>query len=187
MKMRSHGTTLTDWIEGMGANAQFVAFSEVYTALERGILDAGVSGATAGHGLRWYEVADYLVGPFRSFPADFIVINKVAWDKLPADIQQILIEEGAKQELEALRLSPIQNELGLTKNTEAGMEFLPFSPELQAHAYENALIKRMIPNWVKRVGGADKPEVALFNQIIAPIAGIKINPDGSASKVPITK
>jgi TRAP-type C4-dicarboxylate transport system substrate-binding protein len=186
-KVRSHGTTLTDWITGVGGDAQFVAFAEVYVALERGILDAGVSGATAGHGLRWYEVAKYLDGPFRSFPADFIIINKGAWDKLPPDIQQILIEEGAKQELEGLRLAAIQNEEGLSKNTDAGMEFVPFSPELQAYAYENSIIKRMIPNWVKRVGGADKPEVALFNQIIAPLAGVKINPDGSAIKVPITK
>ncbi len=183
VKVRSHGTTLSDWINGMGGDAQFVAFAEVYTALERGILDAGASGATAGHGLRWYEVAKYLVGPFRSFPADFIVFNKGAWEKFPADIQQILIEEGAKQELEGLRLAAIQNELGLSKNVEAGMEHVPFSAEVQAYAYENAIIGRMIPNWVKRAGGVDKPEVKLFNEIIAPIAGVQINPDGTAGKV----
>ncbi len=42
---------------------------------------------------------------------------------------------------------------------------------------------RMIPNWVKRVGGADKQEVQLFNEKVAPIAGVKINPDGSVSRV----
>ena len=36
MKTRSHSTVLGDLIDGMGAEAQFVAFSEVYTALERG-------------------------------------------------------------------------------------------------------------------------------------------------------
>ena len=35
-KVRSHGSALSDWIEGFGAAAQFVAFAEVYTALERG-------------------------------------------------------------------------------------------------------------------------------------------------------
>ena len=62
-KVRSHGSALSDWIEGFGANAQFVAFAEVYTALERGILDCGVTVAFAAHAQRWYEVTDYMVGP----------------------------------------------------------------------------------------------------------------------------
>ena len=55
LKTRSHSQALSDWISGMGGEAQFVAFAEVYTALERGILDAGVTGATSGYGQRWYE------------------------------------------------------------------------------------------------------------------------------------
>ena len=62
MKIRSHSTVLGDLINGMGAKAQFVAFSEVYTALERGILDAAVTCGPCGAGLRWFEVADYLIG-----------------------------------------------------------------------------------------------------------------------------
>ena len=45
-KTRSHSAALSDWINGMGAAAQFVAFAEVYTALERGILDCGGTGPT---------------------------------------------------------------------------------------------------------------------------------------------
>ena len=56
LKTRSHGTTMSDAINGLGGEGQFMAFAEVYTALERGILDAGVTGAHAGHGQRWYEV-----------------------------------------------------------------------------------------------------------------------------------
>ena len=47
-KARSHSAVLSDWINGVGAQAQFVAFSEVYTALERGILDCGVTGRRPG-------------------------------------------------------------------------------------------------------------------------------------------
>ena len=52
LKIRSHSTVLGDLISGMGANPQFVAFSEVYTALERGILDAAVTCGPCGAGLR---------------------------------------------------------------------------------------------------------------------------------------
>ena len=47
----------------MGASAQFLAFAEVYTAIERGILDCGVPGDDAGYGQCWYGVADYIIGP----------------------------------------------------------------------------------------------------------------------------
>ena len=40
---------------------------------------------------------------------DSVVMNLGNFEELPADLQAILIEEGAKHELEALRLAAIQN------------------------------------------------------------------------------
>jgi len=48
LKTRTHSTALGDLVAGLGGEGQFIAFSEVYTALERGILDAGVTGSTPG-------------------------------------------------------------------------------------------------------------------------------------------
>ena len=84
-------------LAGLGADGQFVAFSEVYTALERGIIDAGVTGGLPGYGQRWYEVSDYLVGPIAgSFVASYVTMNKDRWEELPSDLQKIIKEEGAK-------------------------------------------------------------------------------------------
>ena len=58
LSTRSISSTMSDWLGGMGAEAQFVAFAEVYTALERGIIDAAVTGPDAAFGQRWYEVVD---------------------------------------------------------------------------------------------------------------------------------
>ena len=79
LKIRSHSAGLSDWINGMGAEAQFLAFAEVYTALERGILDAGVTGATAGHGQRWYEVTSYMSGPLTNLISTSNVMNAEVW------------------------------------------------------------------------------------------------------------
>ena len=43
-----------------------------------------------------------------SFNSTPHAINKTVWEKLPADLQAIMIEEGAKLELEALRIAAIQ-------------------------------------------------------------------------------
>jgi len=186
LKTRSHSAALSDWINGMGAQAQFVAFSEVYTALERGILDCGVTGADPAFGQRWYEVTKYMNGPLLSLTSTNNVVNGRVWDKIPEDLRQIFIEEGAKSELEALRLMAIQNEVGTEKNTRAGLEIVLFSDEMMA-ASDATLTSHVIPGWLRRLGSTDHPAVALFNDKVGPWVGLKINPDGSTSEIPITK
>jgi TRAP-type C4-dicarboxylate transport system substrate-binding protein len=182
-KTRSHSAALSDWIEGMGASAQFIAFSEVYTALERGILDCGVTGADASHGQRWYEVTDYMIGPLISWPFVNNVINADKWNSIPADLQNILIEEAAKSELEALRIGSIQNEMGLIKNQAEGLEFIPFSEAMQDQSLNGAVMERVLPNWVKRVGSGTHPVITdIFNVHIGPLVGLKIEADGSVTK-----
>ncbi len=182
-KIRTFGPTLSDMVLGLGIEPQFITPADVYTALDRGVVEGATAGASFGHAMKWYEVTDYIVGPWVSFPATFVVINKAVWEEFPKDLQQILLEEGAKLELESLRVAPVQIELALPRIVEAGMEHIPFSPELKAYTFENSIIQRMIPGWVKRVGGADSPAAKLFNEKLSPIAGIKINPDGTVSRL----
>ena len=178
MKTRAFGTSISDWIAGMGGDPQFLAFAEVYTALERGILEAGVTGGDAGHSQRWYEVINYINGPLTSWPSSHNVVNKTVWARIPTDLQEIWKEESVKMELEALRLGAIQNELGLQKNIDAGLEYIEFGPEMRALS-DNAVITEVVPNWVDRVGGPDAPFVGVFNRAIAPIVGITIEADGT--------
>ena len=186
-KVRSHGAALSDWIEAFGANAQFVAFAEVYTALERGILDCGVTVAFAAHGQRWYEVTDYMVGPLSSQLINTMVINAKVLADLPEDIRQILVEEGARHELEAMRVTPAWNEVWTQRNIDAGLEYIEFTPEMKEIQANKAVPIHVLPNWIKRVGGPDTEIVRLFNEKIAPIVGLKINDDGTTTQVPITK
>ena len=176
LKTRSHGTTMTDAINGLGGDGQFMAFADVYTALERGILDAGVTGAHAGHGQRWYEVTENLIGPFISMPMGFETMNVDTWNRIPADLQAIIIEEGAKMELENLRLAAVWNETGVKVNVDAGMTFLEWSDEMKQYVYENVALGRVLPNWIVRVG---PEEIAIWNEHVAPWAKVQIEGDGS--------
>ena len=186
-KTRSHGAALSDWIEGMGASAQFVAFAEVYTALERGVLDCGVTGADPAYGQRWYEVTTYMNGPLISFFSTNNVVNSDVWNSIPADLQTIFLEEGAKAELEAHRVAAIQIDVGTEKNTRAGLEMVVFSEELQDHSYNTAVLKHVIPGWLRRLKSNDHPFVAIFNEKVQPIVGLRIEPDGSVTKTGATK
>ncbi len=41
----------------------------------------------------------------------------------------------------------------------------------------------MLPNWVKRAGGPDSPEVSFYNEQVAPIVEIEVKPDGTAADI----
>ena len=184
LKVRSFGGALSDMIDGMGSEAQWVAFTEVYTALERGILDGGVTGANAAYGQRWYEVADYMAGPLPLFTVENATFNADVWNnELPEDFRAILLEEGAKYELEFFRVTPILSALGIPKLLDEGMIYTPFNEEIRKFLFEEVALKYVIPQWVNRVGGAETEAVQLFNKNVGPVAGIVINPDGSASLI----
>ena len=188
LKTRSHSAALSDWINGMGAEAQFVAFAEVYSALERGILDAGVTGASPGYAQRWYEVTEFMNGGLYSFNSTTNVINEGVWNDIPADLQQIILEEGAKLELEALRIAAIQNKMGIARNVVAGLDHVEFSDELNEHSFNVAAMQHVIPAWIKRVGGADHPTVTeIFNKKVGPVVGLEIVADDSEQGFSVNK
>ena len=189
LKTRSHAAALSDWINGMGADAQFIAFSEVYTALERGIIDAGVTGSTPGYGQRWYEVAGYLNGPLKSLLSTNNIVNAEVWDSIPPDLQQIFIEEGTKSELEQLRLTSIQNVTGVQKNIDAGMELVEFTPELADYSLNVAVMEHVVPGWLRRLGypGRNDDAVDMFNEHVGPYVGVSIGADGNVGTADITK
>ena len=187
-KVRSHGSALSDWIEGFGANAQFVAFAEAYTALERGILDCGVTVAFAAHAQRWYEVTNYMVGPLSSQLLNTVIVNADVWNGLPEDIQKILEEEGARHELEAIRVTPAWNEVWIQRNIDAGLVYQEFSPALMDHMRNVVATEHVVPGFISRQDADNRDNIiALFNEKIAPIVGLKVLSDGTTERVPITE
>ena len=182
MKTRVHSPVLGDLISALGADPQTMAFAEVYTALERGILEAGVTAASAGYGQRWYEVTDYLTGPFTgSFAQTFITITGETWAEIPPDLQQILLEEGLKHEERNLEAVYEWDNEAVGQNIAEGMVYNEFSSEMQS-VLKDAAINDVLPKWIDRAGGPESEAGELYNSLVAPIAGVVINPDGTASR-----
>ena len=169
----------------MGAAPLFVGFGQVHNQLESGLLDAAVTGADPGYGQRWYEVSRYINGPLHSFIISSNVISRGVWDSLPQDLQRIFLEEGAKAELEALRLASIQNEVGIQKNLEAGIELVTFSDEIRERSFNVAVMEHVLPGWINRLsGGASNEFVQVFNDKVGPLVGLRITGAGTVEKTP---
>ena len=180
---------MSDFITGLGAEPVFMSQAEVYTGLERGFVDASANGVLLAVPDKLFEVAKHMAGPVIGFGYTNNVINKDVWNEIPADLQQIIVEEGARAELEALRLAPFQNIVGMQINQQLGVQPSPFSEEILGHIAAVVLPQHVIPGWLQRLGYPEKGGdiVAIANEKMSPYTGIWINDDGSLKQVPITK
>ena len=172
-----------------GRRADLQVHRRAVTSLDQGVVDSAVYGALLAVSARLHDITDFMVGPVIGFGYTNNVINKDVWNEIPEDLQQIMIEEGAKAELEGLRLAPFQNVAAVAINQQLGTQPVPFSAEIQEHIQTVVLPEYVIPGWLRRLGYPENNAdiVAVFNEKLSPHIGIWINEDGSVEQVPITK
>lgn len=109
--------TLVGFLKKIGANPVVIAPPEVYTALERGVVDGYTWPAGLIKDWGWEKVTKCVVQPGVYNGANVVVMNKKKWDEIPADLQKLLIEA----EDEAARFAK-QRALDLIKNEKEALE-----------------------------------------------------------------
>lgn len=111
LKVRSYSVMIASMIEAMGGVPVPVAWPEVYTALERGVADALLTGQEAIYNAKLHEVCPYSydIGLLNGIYT--IAVNKDLWDMLPKDVLIIVYEELAEFE----GLSAIYQERNMAK------------------------------------------------------------------------
>jgi tripartite ATP-independent transporter DctP family solute receptor len=89
-KMRGTSKIMNLGSEALGSSTMAISGPEVYTALQRGTIDIGLTGIDAALTRHYYEVQKY-----GTVSNDFTVIHPVFvnprfWNSLPADLQKII-------------------------------------------------------------------------------------------------
>ncbi len=94
LKMRIQSSKVLDaQMRALGASPQEMAFSEVYQALQTGVVDGTENPPSNFYTQKMHEVQKYLTLSNHHYLAYAVIVNKKFWDGLPADIRKIL--EGA--------------------------------------------------------------------------------------------
>ena len=184
LRILSFNQTTSDLIEGLGAEAQFNADQDMYLALERGVIDAVLTTPELAFRQKLYEVSRFMVGPIQPVSVvSWLTMNQDQWNALPSGFQEIIQEEAALAQEKSLRLGTTEwLKEEIQQNIDQGMEYAELTPVLR-RALRDAAISRVLPNWVKRAGGPDSQAVKFYNNQVAPIVGIQVNSDGSASEI----
>ena len=156
LKMRIQSSkVLGDQIKALGAIPQVMAFSEVYQALQTGVVDGTENPPSNFYTQKMHEVQKYLALTDHGVIEYAVIANKKFWEGLPADIRATLegamkdatkyANEIAKKEnddaLEAVRKSGKTQILTLTPEEKAQMKkaLLPVHKENESRVGKEML------------------------------------------------
>jgi tripartite ATP-independent transporter DctP family solute receptor len=82
--------------QAYGANPSPMKFSEVFTALQTGVMDGEENPLAQIDSAKFYEVQKYLSMTGHVYTPAYLVVSTNGWKKLPADVQKTL-EQAAKE------------------------------------------------------------------------------------------
>jgi len=164
--VRSAGGAYDASFKALGCAPVKIPASEVYMALQKGTIDSGWNIYSRYVEGKLYEVAPNVVVVPKGMviSGQHFVINKKIWEKLPADIQKILLQVGTD-------VVAFTNDRSAASDKKVLEEILPklgIKPIIMSEEENRLVIDRLMPVWgpvEKRLG---KP-----GEQIAEILGVK--------------
>jgi TRAP-type C4-dicarboxylate transport system substrate-binding protein len=111
-----------DFFQALGATVVQTAPGEVYTALERGVVDGYGWPITGIFDLGWHEKTRYRVDPGFYSAEVSILVNKSAWDKLTDAQRNLLRAAGEQAEANAMAIFTEENAKDIKRQAESGIE-----------------------------------------------------------------
>lgn len=168
LKIRTQeSTTAMKMVQALGGSATPIAWGELYTALQQGVVDGAENNPPSFYLSRHYEVCRYYSLDEHTAVPDVLLIGTSAWNDLDGDDQRLLLA-AARESAE------LQKELWSQATTEAleavaaaGVEILhpehaPFAKKVEAllASYGEDPGLRQLIRRIRSVGSsAEAPEV----------------------------
>src|SRR5690606_18794851 len=85
-------------IEYLGAVPTVVPFGELYTSVEKGIVDGMIWTGVGAIGYKYHEVAPYLIDPVFGSVSYLVLMNLDKWNSLSDEQRTLLLEAGYELE-----------------------------------------------------------------------------------------
>jgi C4-dicarboxylate-binding protein DctP len=117
----------------LGALPQVMAFSEVYQALQTGVVDAVENTPSNSYTQKFYEVQKYLTVSDHTYIGYAVIVNKHFWEGLPADIRTALESAMKDATTYCNAITEQENAADLAKMKASGaVEFITLSDQEKA-------------------------------------------------------
>lgn len=123
--------------KAMGAIPTPIAFAEVYTALQSGVIDGAENAPVFYYTMKHHEPAKYYALTEHMIATGLFMMSKKTYDKLPPDLREIIIQAGAEASAYERMMDERLNEEHLKKLIAAGVKINEVD--------KDAFIKRVAP------------------------------------------
>jgi C4-dicarboxylate-binding protein DctP len=141
-KMRIQSSKVLDsQMRSLGATPQVMAFSEVYQALQTGVVDGTENPPSNLYTQKMHEVQKYMTMSDHGVIEYAVVVNKKFWEGLPGDIRTILegaMKDATKHTNDTARQ---ENEEALAKVKASGKTQIITLTADEKKAWKKALVK----------------------------------------------
>ncbi|MCV3736183.1 TRAP transporter substrate-binding protein DctP [Rhizobium sp. TRM96647] len=98
LKIRTFGSTVSEFVEALDAAPVVTSGSEQFLALQRGIVDGGLTGWPSVEERRLFEVSRYVIATDHMYETHFALMSEKTLDDMPTELRDIFREEAAKLE-----------------------------------------------------------------------------------------
>jgi TRAP-type transport system periplasmic protein len=131
LKIRTAGGVATEVIKAMGAVPLVVAGPELYTAFQRGMIDALLIGTTDLIPYRLHQLAKYFTVAQINLSTPQYMLNKKTFDNLPPDLKRLFYDALRVRSQMAVRDFYVGENLktGMEEIQKAGVEIITLPPE----------------------------------------------------------
>lgn len=105
MKIRGLNKLFDEGLVAMGASPSAMPGSEVYQALQTGVIDAGFTGVEAANSRKFYEVQKFGVASNIILAFDNLVVNPAWWKGLPPELRDAIQKAADRAVARSIRKS----------------------------------------------------------------------------------
>jgi C4-dicarboxylate-binding protein DctP len=141
LKMRIQASKVLDaQMRALGANPQVLAFSEVYQALQTGVVDGTENPPSNMYTQKMHEVQKHVTVSNHGYLGYAVIVNKKFWDGLPADIRTSLTKAMAEATTYEKAIAQRDNDLAMDAMRKAGKTAIHVQTPAEAAAWRAALM-----------------------------------------------
>lgn len=121
--------TYEPFVKALGAVPITLPGSEVYTALERGVVDGYAWSVLGNLSMGWPEVCKFIIEP-RIYSMNLeTLVNMDTWNKIPKAMQKLMSDLMIENETKFIKVFEELGEKELKAMQAKGMKLIKFSPE----------------------------------------------------------
>jgi C4-dicarboxylate-binding protein DctP len=134
LKLRIQSSKVLDaQMRALGSNPQVLAFSEVYQALQTGVVDGTENTPSNMYTQKMHEVQKHLTLSNHGYIGYAVIVNKKFWDGLPADIRGQLTQAMRDTTTYEKTIAQRDNDMALEAIRKAGKTTIyTLTPQQQA-------------------------------------------------------